>query len=242
MIRTIGVLLALCSLLNGQQVTSGDVQAKLTAKLAATTYIPGDASVQDTGNATKDAVKNAAIGVGTGHALMAIAQVSLPGAIAASALSSLPFWRKSRSKSADQGMQMTRVLFLQGLSAPVSVSPGNIVLTLPPDQLVAGGQPISDLKLFRVEPSEKNAARIVLSSKVIVRPTGNPMNPMQVDVLNSLHEEVPCTQTAKDGGVTLTPNSPLAAGEYSLIAVIPLPFGAPPGAENMHAAWDFRVK
>jgi len=206
---------------------AGAPRIDLTPHVAMVAFVTSDADT------AQEALKSAAISAAQGKVLTAIASKALPipvvgGLPVDGALHVFNKFRKQAAKGYN-------VAYLQGLSAETTVQHDGTSFTVPAS-LMQGTSP----QLLRIRPSAKDSARIVRSIHVAFKMTGSQVNPTTMHVLGTDQEVISCQQaTSASGDLTLTPNAPLAEGEYAIVLLPNRPSAdsAPAGL-----AWDFLVQ
>jgi hypothetical protein len=199
----------------------------LTPHGALVAFVTSDAS------SAQQALQNTAISAAEGKVIAAIAIKTLPiplvGALPVEgALRVLGKFRKHVVKGFDAE-------YVQGLSSETVVQPGQTGFTIPAGAL-QGASPL----LLRIKPSTKDSARIARSFHVSFKMTGSQMNPATMEVLGTEQETIPCHPEPRPGGeVILTPNTPLASGEYAIVPGSHRPSGA---NAPVGLVWDFSVQ
>jgi hypothetical protein len=205
----------------------GTARTNLAPHTSVAAFITSDA------NSAQEALQGAVISGAEGKAVVAIASRTLPipivGALPVEgALHVLGKFRKHTVKGFN-------VVYIQGLSSETAIQRGETSFTVSAEGL-QGASPL----LLRIKPSTKDSARIVRSLHVTIKMTGSQVNPATMEVLGTDQQAIPCHLESGTGGdLVLTPNSPLASGEYAIV----LAPNAPSAADApLGQVWDFRVQ
>jgi hypothetical protein len=206
---------------------SGSARIDLAPHAAMVAFVTSDAS------SAQEALQGAVVSAAEGKAIVAFASKTLPIPV----IGALPVEGAMRllrkfEKHAVKGFD---VAYIQGVSSEAAIQRGETSFTIPAESL----QGLSPL-LLRVRPSTKDSARIVRSLHVTVKMTASQVNPATTEVLGIDQEAIPShLESGAGGNMVLTPNSPLASGEYAVV----LAAGRPSAADaTVGLVWDFRVQ
>ena len=133
------------------------------------------------------------------------------------------------------------VYYLRGLSAETAVPAGTISLTVDTDPATlqnAGLRAASPL-LFRLQSSDKDAARILRTTHISYKDPGGSIQ--TAEILGTDQNLISC-RTAMDGNkVTLVPDQPLEPGEYAVVLPTTQVGPGVTSSETLVMAWDFRI-
>jgi hypothetical protein len=210
---------------------TGASPVNLTQRTAATTFIASNA---DNANIFKDVAQNqvqTSILTTVAGSIMKLPVVGPFGTLVWAGVFGNSILH--RGGSSTKGFNVT---YIQGLSASVAIAPGSASLSIPAQTLQSSGAETSALVLLRLRPSVKDSARIVRSTHVVIKQTKSTINPMSTEVLGTEQDLVSSKTETVSGNVIVTPDGPLRAGEYALVA----PAGS--AAAGALLAWDFKVR
>jgi len=210
---------------------SGSARIDLAPHAAVVAFVASDAST------AQEALQNTVVSAAEGKVIVAIASKALPIPIigAVPVEGAMRLLGKLTGKLRKPDVKGFDVEYIQGLSSEAALERGEVSFTVPAEGL-HGASPL----LLRIKPSAKDSARIVRSLHVTFKMTDSQVNPATMKAGGTDQEVIPCRlESGAGGNVVLTPNSPLASGEYAIVL-------APSQSSAANAlagpVWDFRVQ
>ncbi len=133
------------------------------------------------------------------------------------------------------------VYYLRGVSAGTAVPAGTISLIVDTDPatLQSAGLRAAAPQLFRLQTSDKDAARILRTTHISYKDPGGSIQ--TADILGTDQNVIAC-RTAMDGNkVTLVADQPLEPGEYAVVLPTTQVGPGVTSRETLVMAWDFRI-